>query len=66
MADITDGQHIADDAVAIAVNGVYVLLDIIFYHSSLEFRALVGVKTYIICILVIIQCRHVKLPRCAA
>ena len=66
MADITDSQHIADDTVAITVNGVYVLLDIIFYHGSLEFRALIGVKTYIICILVIIQSRHIKLSGGAA
>ena len=61
MPDIADSEDIADDAVTIAVNGIYILLNIILYHGTLQLRPLVSIEAHIIGILVIIQSRHIKL-----
>src|SRR5699024_6701675 len=48
VADITDGQNVADDAVAVAVDGVDVCLDVLFDHGALQLGALGCVGTYIV------------------
>ena len=52
MSDIPDSKYITDYPVAIAVDLIDVLLDIIFYHRSLEFGTLIGIKAHIIGILI--------------
>ena len=44
MTDVTDGQNVADDAVAVAVDGIDVLFDVILDHLALQFSTLVGVE----------------------
>ena len=61
MADVTDGQHVADDAVAVAVDGVDVGGDIVQDHLALELGALVGVEAHIVGVLVEAQGGHVQL-----
>ena len=66
MSDITDGQNITDDAVAVAVNVIDILLDVLFYHGTLKFSTLIGVESYVIGIFVIVQSCHIKLSCGAA
>ena len=61
MADITDCQNVSDDAVAVAVDGVNVCLDVISYHGSLKFSTLVGIESYIISIVVEAHRCHIQL-----
>ena len=61
MSDIPDCQDITDDSVAVAVDCVNVLLDVILNHGTLKLSALVGVETYIVCILIEIQGCHIQL-----
>src|SRR5699024_8975944 len=61
VADVADGQHIADDAVAVAVDLFAVLNglgDVIQDHLALELSALVGVEANVVCILVEAQSGH--------
>src|SRR5699024_5510366 len=61
VADVADGEHVADDAVAVAVDGVDVGLDVVADHLALELSALVGVEANVVCILVEAQSGHVQL-----
>ena len=61
MSDIPDCQDITDDSVAVAVDCVNVLLDVILNHGALKLCTLIGIETYIICILIKIQGCHIKL-----
>ena len=61
MADVADGQHVADDAVAVAVDLVDVGSDVVQNHLALELRALVGVKAHVVGVLVEVHGGHVQL-----
>ena len=64
MADVADGQHVADHAVAVAVDLNAVLdglLDVFLDHLALELSALVGVKAHVVCLVVELQSVHVQL-----
>ena len=61
MAHITDGEDIADDAVAVAVDGVDVLLDVVNDHLALELAALVGVEADVVGVGVPVERGHVEL-----
>ena len=61
MSDIADGQNISDDTVAVTVDGIDILFDVLFDHCSLKFRTLICVKTYIIGIIVEIKGCHIQL-----
>ncbi len=54
MSDIADSQNVTDDAVTVAVNGINIFLDVVFYHGTLKFSTLIGIESYIVCILVVI------------
>ena len=53
MSDIADCQYIADHAVAVAVDGVDVGLDVVSYHGSLKFSTLVCIESYIVGVVVV-------------
>ena len=61
VADIADGQNVADDAVAVAVDGVGVGRDVIRDHLALQLGALVGVKADVVGVGVEVQRVHVQL-----
>ena len=61
MADVAHGQHVADDAVAVAVQAVNVGLDVIQDHLALQLGALVGVEADVVGVLVEAQSGHVQL-----
>ena len=66
MSDIPDCQDITDDSVAVAVDCVNVLLDVILNHGALKLGTLIGIETHIICILIEIQGCHIQLSGSAA
>ena len=61
MSDIADRQNIADDSVTVTVDGVNILFDVLFYHGTLKFSTLICIESYIVCIRIVIQRRHIKL-----
>ena len=61
MADVADGQDVADDAVAVAVKALDVGLDVVKDHGALELGALVGVEADVVGVLVEGQSGHVEL-----
>ena len=52
MPHIPDSQHIADDPIFIAVDGIDMLFDISLDHFTLNFGPLLGVKAHIVGIFV--------------
>ena len=63
VADVTDGEDVADDAVAVAVELGSVGLDVSEDHLALEVAALRGVKADVVGVLVEGQGVHVELAR---
>ena len=61
MADVADAQHIADDAVAVAVKAFAVGLEIVHDHLALELGALLGVEAHIVGLVIEGQGVHVQL-----
>ena len=60
MSDVADCQNVSDHAVAVAVDGLRVRLDVIQYHGTLKLSALVCVESYIVGILIEAQSRHIQ------
>ena len=63
VTDVTDGEDVADDAVAVAVERGGVLLDVVKNHLALEVAALRGVKADVVGVLVEVEGGHVELAR---
>ena len=61
MADVADAQHVADDAVAVAVQAFAVGQQIIDDHLALQLSALLGVEADIVGLAVEGQGVHVQL-----
>src|SRR5699024_613763 len=61
VADVADGQNVADDAVAVAVDGINVGGDVIQNHLALQFSALVGVETNVVGVVIELQRVHIQL-----
>ena len=61
VADVADGQDVADDAVAVAVKVSDVGLDVVKDHGALELGALVGVEADVVGVLVEGQSGHIEL-----
>ena len=61
VADVADGQDVADDAVAVAVDGVNVVGDVLQDHLALQLGALVGVEAHVVGVVVEGQGVHVQL-----
>ena len=60
MSDVADCKNIADYAVAVAVDCIDVLLDVLLNHSSLKLSTLVCIKSYIVCSVVEAEGVHVQ------
>ena len=61
MADIADCQNIADDAVAVAVDGLDIGFDVFLNHGSLKLGTLVRIESYIVRIVIEAQSGHIQL-----
>ena len=61
VSDITNCQNIADDAIAISVNFIRMLCDVISNHLALQLSTLLGIEANIVSVLVPVQSSHVKL-----
>jgi len=61
MADIADCQNIADNAIAVAVDGVSMCFNVICDHLALQFSTLVGIETDIISVAVKVQRFRIQL-----
>ena len=54
MSDVADSQNVTDNAVTVAVNGINIFLDVVFYHGTLKFCTLIGIESYVVGILVVV------------